>query len=89
MGSPEQTETTCAGYGCECCSRLSSQSLPVRWCWQQGLKAPSVSRPTSVRGYRQLSWVASSQGMFKPMRGVGSRFSNVRSNQPLAGLVNL
>ena len=38
----------------------------------------SVSRPTSVLGGRQQSWVASSQVMFKPMRGAGSAFSNAR-----------
>ena len=32
----------------------------------------------SGRGCRQQSWVASSQGTFKPMRGAGSRFSSVR-----------
>ena len=33
--------------------------------------------------------VASSQDTFKRMKGAGSAFSNVRSDQPLAGLVSL
>ena len=36
-----------------------------------------------------LSWVAFSQDTFKRMKGAGSAFSNVRSDQPLAGLVSL
>ena len=78
-GSPEQTGTPCAACGCEFCSRLSSHLLLVRWYWRLGLRAPSVSRFTSVRGCPQQSWVASSQGTFKPMRGAGSAFSIVRS----------
>ena len=56
---------------------------------ENSLRAPNVSRSTSVRGYPQLSWVLSSQERFKRIRGAGCRFSSVRPDQPLAGLISL